>query len=164
MVGAGTLVVLVGAVIEDALYQAHARAVVDQGLGRAQALLVADPAGGQRPRRSTLLALALPARLTQQEVLVQLRGQSGSLEVQRLAVHGLGLDSDGPGGGLVSDGRRHHVVQQPLVGGRAAAAAHRAGAATEGDPVVGDVLVTAGRCGSQVCGPSPGPLGPRSRC
>lgn len=45
VVGAGALIVLVGAVVEDALHQAHARAVVHQRLGRAQALLVADPAG-----------------------------------------------------------------------------------------------------------------------
>lgn len=33
MVRAGTLIVLVGTVVEDALHQAHAGAVVDQGLG-----------------------------------------------------------------------------------------------------------------------------------
>lgn len=33
MVGAGALIVLVGAVVEDTLHQAHAGAVVDQGLG-----------------------------------------------------------------------------------------------------------------------------------
>lgn len=72
VVGTGALIVLVGAVVEDALHQAHACAVVDQGLGRAQALLVADPAGGQRPGGRTLLALTLPTGLAQQEVLVQL--------------------------------------------------------------------------------------------
>lgn len=46
VVGAGALIVLVGAMVEDALHQAHTCAIVDQGLGRAQALLVADPAGG----------------------------------------------------------------------------------------------------------------------
>lgn len=45
MVGAGALIVLIGAVIEDALHEAHARAIVDQGLCRAQTLLVTDPAG-----------------------------------------------------------------------------------------------------------------------
>lgn len=33
MVSAGALIVLVGAVVEDALHQAHAGAVIDQGLG-----------------------------------------------------------------------------------------------------------------------------------
>lgn len=50
------------------------------------------------------------------------------------------------------------MVQEPLVGGRAAAAAHGAGPPAEGDPVVGDVLVTAGRRRGQLRGPSPGPL------
>lgn len=159
MVGAGALIVLVGAVVEDALHQAHAGAVVDQGLGGAQALLVADPARGQRPGCRALLALALPAGLAQQEVLVQLGRRGRALEVQRLAVDRLGLDAHSPRGGLVSHGGWRHVVQEPLVGGRAAAAAHGAGAATEGDPVVGDVLVTAGRRGGQLRGPAPGPLG-----
>lgn len=64
VVSAGALIVLIGAVVEDALHQAHAGAVVDQGLGRAQAFLVADPAGGQCPRGCTLLALTLPTGLT----------------------------------------------------------------------------------------------------
>lgn len=33
MVSAGALVILIGAVVEDALNQTHARAIVDQGLG-----------------------------------------------------------------------------------------------------------------------------------
>lgn len=110
VVGAGALIVLVGAVVEDPLHQAHAGAVVDQGLGGAQALLVADPARGQRPGRRALLALALPAGLAQQEVLVQLGRRCGPLEVQRLAVDGLGLDAHSPRGGLVSHGGRRHVV------------------------------------------------------
>lgn len=110
MVGAGALIVLVGAVVEDALHQAHAGAIVDQRLGGAQALLVADPAGGQRPGGRALLALTLPAGLAQQEVLVQLWGDGRALEVQWLAVDGLGLDAHGPRGGLVSHGRGGHVV------------------------------------------------------
>lgn len=110
MVGARALVVLVGAVVEDALHQAHAGAVVDQGLGRAQAFLVADPAGGQCPGGCALLALTLPAGLAQQEVLVQLRGHRRALEVQGLAVDHLGLDAHSPRGGLISHGRRCHVV------------------------------------------------------
>lgn len=70
MVSAGALIILIGAVVEDALHQAHTCTIVDQGLGRAQALLVADPAGGQRPRGRTFLAFTLPTGLTQQEVLV----------------------------------------------------------------------------------------------
>lgn len=97
MVRAGALIVLIGAVVEDALHQAHARAVVDQGLRGAQALLVTDPAGGQRSRGGALLALALPARLAQQEVFVQLQGHCRALEVQRLAVDHLGLDAHRPG-------------------------------------------------------------------
>ena len=110
MVGTGTLIVLVGAVVEDALHQAHAGAIVDQRLRRAQALLVADPAGGQRPGGRALLALTLPAGLAQQEVLVQLWGPSGALEVQRFAVDGLGLDAHSPRGGLISHGWGRHVV------------------------------------------------------
>lgn len=159
MVGAGALVVLVGAVVEDALHEAHAGAVVDQGLRGAQALLVADPAGGQRPGRRALLALALAAGLAQQEVLVQLRGHGRALEVQRLAVDHLGLDAHGPRGGLVGHGWWGHVVQEALVGGRAAAAAHGAGAPAEGNPVVGGILVTAGGHRGQLRGSAPGPLG-----
>lgn len=46
MVSTRALIILVSTVVEDTLHQAHARAVVDQGLGGAQALLVAHPAGG----------------------------------------------------------------------------------------------------------------------
>lgn len=110
MVSAGALIVLVGAVVEDTLHQAHARAVVDQGLGRAQALLVADPAGGQRPRGRTLFAFTLPTGLAQQEVLVQLWWERRALEVQGLAVDNLGLDAHSPWRGLVSHRWGCHVV------------------------------------------------------
>lgn len=110
MVRTGALIVLVGAVVEDALHQAHAGAVVDQGLGGAQALLVADPAGGQRPGGRAVLALTLPTGLAQQEVLVQLRWDPGALEVQWLALDGLGLDAHSPRGGLVGHGWWCHVV------------------------------------------------------
>lgn len=50
------------------------------------------------------------------------------------------------------------MVQEPLVRGGAAATTDRAGAPAEGDPVMGDVLVTAGRCWGQLRGPSPGPF------
>lgn len=92
-------------------------------------------------------------------MLVQLRWDCGALKVQWLAVDGLGLDAHSPRGGLVGHGWRCHVVQETLVRGRAAAAAHGAGAPAEGDPVVGDVLVTAGRRWGQLGGPTPGPLG-----
>lgn len=115
MVSAGALIILVGAMVEDALYEAHARAIVDQGLGRAQALLVADPAGGQRPRGRTFLALTLPTGLTQQEVLIQLWRSCWALEVQWLTVDRLGLEAHSPGRSLLSHGRWSHVVEQPLV-------------------------------------------------
>lgn len=50
------------------------------------------------------------------------------------------------------------MVQKPLVGGGAAAAADGAGAPAEGDPVVGDILVAADGRWGQLWGPAPGPL------
>lgn len=114
VVGARALVVLVGAVVEDALDQAHAGGVVDQVLRRAQTLLVAHPARGQSPGQGALLALAFPTGLAQQEVLVQLL-RRGALQVQGFAVDGLGLDANGAGGRLLRHGHRGHVVQEPLV-------------------------------------------------
>lgn len=114
VVGTRALVVLVGAVVEDALDQAHAGGVVDQVLRRAETLLVAHPARRQSPGQGTLLALAFPAGLAQQEVLVQLL-RHGALQVQGLAVDHLGLDANGAGGGLLCHGHRGHVVQEPLV-------------------------------------------------
>lgn len=75
----------------------------------------------------------------------------------------LGLEANSPGGGLLSHWRWSHVIQEPLVRGSAAAAAYRAGPTAEGDPVVSNILVTAGRCRSQLWGPTPGPLGTRGR-
>lgn len=46
-------------VIEEAFHTAHACPIVNHVLGRAQALLVADPVGGQRPGVGALLAFAL---------------------------------------------------------------------------------------------------------
>lgn len=45
VVGARALIILISTVIEDTLHQTHACAIVDPRLSRAQALLVADPAG-----------------------------------------------------------------------------------------------------------------------
>jgi hypothetical protein len=97
VVSTRAFIVLIGAVVENTLHQAHAGAVVDQGLGRAQALLIADPAGGQRPRGRTLLAFTLPTGLAQQEVLVQLWWDGWTLEIQWLTMHHLGLEAHGPG-------------------------------------------------------------------
>lgn len=122
MVSAGALVILVRAVVEDALHETHAGGVIDQVLCRAQAFLVAHPTGGQSPGQGTLLALAFPTGFTQQKVLVQLQ-RSGSLQVHGLAVHRLGLDPDcsrgrrgGGRGGLLHHWGWHHVIQEPLIG------------------------------------------------
>lgn len=75
-------------------------------------------------------------------MLVQLL-RHGSLQVQGLAVNHLGLNANRSGGGLLRHGRRGHVVQEPLVGRCAAAAADGAGAPAERNPGVGDVLLAA---------------------
>ena len=58
------VLVIIGTVIEEAFHTAHARPVVDHVLGRAKALLVADPVRWQRPWVGALLTFALAAVLT----------------------------------------------------------------------------------------------------
>lgn len=65
MVSTRALVILVGAVVEDALDETHAGGVVDQVLCRAEALLVAHPAGRQSPGQRALLTLAFPTGFAQ---------------------------------------------------------------------------------------------------
>lgn len=112
--------VVVGAVVEDALDQAHAAAVLHHALGRAQALPVAGQAGRQGPRRRALGALALPAPFTDELVLRQLLLQ-GALQVIHDQLLGLGPDRPfRPMSRDRSAGRR--PPQQPLLGGGAAVA------------------------------------------
>lgn len=109
------VLVVVGTVIEETLDAAHAGPVVDHVLGRAKALLVADPVRRQRPRVGALLALALAA------VLALVGVQPGVLLAQRLQLAWLelrlGLHSDDP----VRQGPRGGGgPQEPLLGGAAA--------------------------------------------
>lgn len=68
-----TVVLVVGgAVVEEPLHAAYARAVVQHALRGAQALLVADPARGQGPRARALPALTLPTVLAAVRVRAQL--------------------------------------------------------------------------------------------
>lgn len=62
------VVVAVRAVVEEALDQAHARAVLHHAVGRAQALAVARQARRESPRRRALGALALAAALADELV------------------------------------------------------------------------------------------------
>lgn len=158
VVGTRAFVVLVGAVVEDALDQTHAGGVVDQALRRAQARLVAHPARRQSPGQCTLLALAFPTGFAQQKVLIQFL-RHGFLQVQGFAVDCFGLDAHRPGRGLLSHGCRGHVVQEPLVRRGAAAAADGAGPPVEGDPGVGDVLLAALRVARGCFMGTPGSLG-----
>lgn len=68
MVRARVPLVVIGAVVEDALDQAHARAVLQRALGRAEALAVARQAGGQAPGSRAVAALALPTALADELV------------------------------------------------------------------------------------------------
>lgn len=68
VVCARVALVVVGAVVEDAFDEAHAGAVLQRALGRAQTLAVAGQAGGQAPGRRALAALALPAALADELV------------------------------------------------------------------------------------------------
>lgn len=122
--------VVVGAVVEDALDQAHAAAVLHHALGRAQALPVAGQAGRQGPRRRALRALALPAPFTDELVLRQLLLQ-GALQV----IHDqlLGLGPDRPFRPMSRDGSAgRRPPQQPLLGGGAAVAPRTGCAARAG--------------------------------
>lgn len=120
VVGVGVPRVVVGAVVEDALDQAHAAAVLHHALGGAQALAVAGQAGRQGAGRGALRALALPAPLADELVPRRPRLQ-GALQVIRGQLLGLGPDGPlGPVSGHGSGGRR--PAQQPLLGGGAAAA------------------------------------------
>lgn len=62
------VVVAVRAVVEEAFDQAHARAVLHNAVGRAQALAVACQARGESPRRRALGALALATALADELV------------------------------------------------------------------------------------------------
>lgn len=68
VVGARVPLVVVGAVVEDALDQAHARAVLQRALGRAQALAVARQARRQAPGSRAVAAFAFPAALADELV------------------------------------------------------------------------------------------------
>lgn len=74
VVGARVPLVVVGAVVEDPLDQAHAGGRIHQALSGAQALLVADPAGGQGPGKGALGASALAAVFAEEEVFLLGRG------------------------------------------------------------------------------------------
>lgn len=178
--------------VEDPFDQAHAGGCIHQALGRAQALLVADPARGEGSGERTLCATALPTVLAEKEVLLLGRGgrdqpqrwrASGGaqtscrhrcrLEVQRFRGGGAGGSRGRRGedlglrgseaarspsrdcvdgalvgqqvGVVVHGGGGRGVVQQPLIGRGAAAAADGAGSAAEGNPRVGSgVLVGMG--------------------
>lgn len=68
VVGARVSLVVIGTVVEDALDQAHARAMLQGALRRAQALAVAGQARGQGPWGCAVPALALPAALADELV------------------------------------------------------------------------------------------------
>lgn len=148
------LVVLVlGAVVEDAFDQAHAGGRVHQALGGAETLLVTDPAGGQAAGQSALGAATLPTRLAHHQVL--LLGRRGGdqrqsvlpdagtrpsaglcrLEVQRFGGRGagraeaFGLRGRESGGGA-ADGVDHAVGQVGVV------VDHRGGGSVVQQPLV----------------------------
>lgn len=76
LIGARSLITLVvvlvvsGAVIEDATHQAHAGGTVHQTLCRAEPLLVAHPAGGQRAWQCAFAAATPATAFAQQHVLL----------------------------------------------------------------------------------------------
>lgn len=80
-----------GAVVEDALDQAHAGPVLHHALRRAEALPVAGQAGRQGPGSRALAALALPTLLTDELVLGQVLFQR-ALQVVHRQLLGLGPD------------------------------------------------------------------------
>lgn len=86
------VLVVVGAVIEEAFDAAHTRPVIDHVLSRAQALLVTDPVRRQRPRVGALLTLALAAVLAPVGVQAQVFLAQG-LQFPRLELR-FGLHPD----------------------------------------------------------------------
>lgn len=64
------IILVLGAVVEDAFDQTHAGGSVHQALSGAQTLLVTHPAGGQGPGQCALSAAAFPTRLTHHQVLL----------------------------------------------------------------------------------------------
>lgn len=119
----GTVVlVVVGAVIEEAFHAAHAGPIVNHVLGGAEALLVADPVRRQSPRVGALLTLALAAVLTPVGVQAQILLAAQRLQLAWLELR-LGLHPDYPvGNGPRGEGRS----QQSLLGGAAAGTCPRA--------------------------------------
>lgn len=119
------LVVLVlGAVVEDAFDQTHAGGRVHQALGGAQTLLVTDPAGGKAAGQRALSTATLPTCLAHHKVLL-LRRRGGD---QRLSV---------PDARTRSSTR----LQVKRFGGRGAGRAEAFGAADGVEHAVGQVGV-----------------------
>lgn len=152
--GAGTVrvrvaLVVVGAVVEEALDQAHAGPVLHHALRRAQALPVTGQAGRQGPGGRALAALALAALFTDERVLRDLLLQ-GALQVVHRQL--LGLGPDGPFRPMTRDGSGGRgPAQQPLLR-RGAAVAPRTGGApgAGGSAQNGAAGVAGGSCVPQV--------------
>jgi len=113
-VGAVILVVLGGAVVEEAFNAAQAGPVLHRAFSRAQAALPAGPAGGQAAGRAALSALTATAPLTDEQVKAQL-----SLVLRQAFTKGnigfefsFGLRSDHRSEARV---RRCQTCQEPLV-------------------------------------------------
>ena len=70
-VGTVVLVILSGAVVEQALNAAQTGAVLHSTLSRAEAALPTDPVGRQAPRSAALLTLTPPTALTDKQVQAQ---------------------------------------------------------------------------------------------
>lgn len=149
----GVALVVVGAVVEDALDQAHAGAVLHHALGGAEALAVAGQAGRQGPGGRALATLALPALLANELVLAQVLLQ-GALQVVHQQLLGLGPHCPLRAVGRDRSGRRR-PSQQPLLRRRAAVAPGAGGAPGAGrsaqdgaSGVVGECCVSQVACGS----------------
>lgn len=84
-------VVIIGAVVENALDQAHAGPVLHHALRGAEALPVAGQAGGQSPGGCTLSTLALATLFANELVLGGVLFQ-GTLQVLHKQLLGLGPD------------------------------------------------------------------------